>query len=217
MRRKVTPLRLRLLGLAFVCIVIAIDVHTHQFIIPIFLGLITWGKAWLKTLTPKLALYVLKNGLVIQLRQLLMKVSSHFILNSHKPLRKAINSFKLSALNRLKGLFAAYLRMPLWLRCSIAIGVLLATAGSSLAVFALLIIPQPVLDWLRGRVMSTLNKLGVTKFFAASYQFLVPDSLRHRWHMHVKWTIGRRQVRAAAQLAKTVQKTSMPQLDTSKD
>lgn len=213
MRQRVPPLGVRLLVLAFVCIVIAIDVQTKQLIIPIFLGLITWGKAWLKTLTPKVAIYFLKNGLVIQLRQLLVKVSTHLLVNSHKPWRKAAHGFKVAAIEKCKNLPAAYLRMPLWLRCAVAIGLLLATAGSSLAVFALLIIPQPVLDWLRGRVAKTLNKLGVTQFFAALYRFLVPTSLRYRWHMHVKWTIGRRQVRAAAQLAKTVQNLPKPKIN----
>lgn len=32
--------------------------QTNRFIIPIFLGLITWGTAWLKTFTPKPVLLV---------------------------------------------------------------------------------------------------------------------------------------------------------------
>lgn len=198
-------LRLTLLGLLFVSVVIAVVTYTEQFFVPIFLGLLTWGKAWLKSLTPKLGLILLKNGVVIQLRRLLVQASTHLFVKSHRPWRRWITNTRLSILGMLKSWFDRYMRYPLWVRTAIALILLLTTAGSSLAVFALLIIPQPVLNWLRRQVMSMLNKLGVTQFFSAIWRFLIPEHLRLRWHMYIKWTLGRRQVHAARLLHNKVQ------------
>ncbi|NND89380.1 MAG: hypothetical protein HKN42_00850 [Granulosicoccus sp.] len=119
---------------------------------------------------------------------------------------------RLYLINALKNSLARYLNLPLWMRTALALLLLLATAGSSLAVFALLIIPQPVLNWLRQKVMSTLNKLGVTRLFTVVWRYLVPARWRERWHMHVKWTLGRRQVQAAKRLHETVRRTAAASL-----
>lgn len=189
--------RLKVLGVLFVCVVISVIVYTHQLVIPLFLGILTWGKAWFKSLTPKIGLLFLKNGLVIQIRRIAVKASTHIFVNSHRPWRRWITTARLSIVENIKQWFANYMGLALWLRTVIALSVLLATAGSSFAVFALLIIPQPVLNWLRKQLMSTFNKLGVSQFFSALWKFIVPATLRHRWHMHIKWTLGRRQVQAA--------------------
>ena len=178
-------------------VVVAVVTYTEQLIVPIFLGLLTWGKAWLKSLTPKLGLILVKNGVVIQLRRMLVQASTHFFVKSHRPWRRWITTTRLTFIGLLKRWFDRYMQCPLWLRTAIALILLLTTAGSSFAVFALLIIPQPVLNWLRRQVISMLNKLGVTQFFAAIWPFLIPEKLRHRWHMYIKWTLGRRQVQAA--------------------
>lgn len=191
----------------FVCVVIAVVLHTHQIIIPLFLGLLTWGKAWLKSLTPKLGILLLKNGLIIQLRRLMMQASTHVLVNSHKPLRRRVASWKSLAITSLRGWISGYLSLPLWLRTVIALAVLLITAGSSAVLFALLIIPQPVLNWLKQRTVATLNKLGVTKMFSALWKISVPEKLRYRWHMHLKWTIGRHQVSTARRLHEKVIET----------
>lgn len=201
-----SKLRLTLIGLLFVGVVLAVASYTHQLIIPLFLGLFIWGKAWLKSLTPKLGLLLIKNGAAIQARRLAVQTSTHLLVKSHRPWRRWLTQARLVVLGKLKGGFARYMNYPLWLRSALAIGVLLTTAGSTFAVFALLIIPQPVLDWLREQVMSMLNKLGVTRFFATLWQSLVPSMLRHRWHMYVKWELGRRQVVAAKKLHSSVVK-----------
>ncbi len=197
-------LRLTLLGLLFLSVVIAVVSYTHQLIIPLFLGMLAWGKVWIKSLTPKLGLLLMKNGVVIQARRLLVQASTHILVKSHRPWRRWISSLRLSLLKSFKNGFARYLGCPLWLRTVLALLLLLATAGSSFAVFALLVIPQPVLNWLRQKVLGMLNKLGVTQFFAAIWRFLIPVSLRNRWHIHVKWTLGRRQVLAAKRLHQSV-------------
>lgn len=204
MRRYATPGRLRVIGVLFLCVVAAVVAYTHQLVIPIFLGLLTWGKAWLKTLTPKLGLVLVKNSVFVQVRRILMQASAHIFVKSHKPWRRFITALRIAIIDSVKNIFAGYMRMPLWIRCSIAIAVLVATAGSSVAVFALLIVPQPVLDWLRVRTMTMLNRLGITKLFSALWNFAVPKAVRHRWHMYVKWTLGRRQVVAAQKLHETV-------------
>lgn len=203
MSAPATPtLKLTLLAVLFVSAVVAVVMYTEQLIVPIFLGLLTWGKVWLKSLTPKLGLLLVKNGLVIQLRRLLVQASTHLIVKSHRPWRRLITTTRLTLISLLKDWFDRYMLYPLWLRTAIALLLLLTTAGSSFAAFALLIIPQPVLNWIRRQVMSMLNKLGVTQFFAAIWRFLIPETLHHRWHMHIKWTLGRRQVQAARLLHK---------------
>ena len=197
-------LRLTLLGLLFVSVVLAVATYTHQLIIPLFLGMLTWGKVWIKSLTPKLGLLVMKNGVVIQARRLLVQASTHILVKSHRPWRRWVVSTRLTLLGTLKSAFARYLGFPLWLRTALALLLLLATAGSSFAVFALLVIPQPVLNWLRQKVLGMLNKMGVTQLFAALWRFVIPEAVRHRWHMHVKWTLGRRQVLAAKRLHQSV-------------
>lgn len=204
MRQLNRPGRLQILGVLFVVVVVAVFIHTHQLIIPLFLGLFTWGKAWIKILTPKLALLFMKNSASIQSRRMVMQASTHIFVKSHKPWRRRITSLKLSASALLKNTLAGYLGMPLWLRTLIALGVLLITAGSSFAVFALLIIPQPVLNWLEQRVKTTLRKLGITKLFSTLWKFIIPEQIRHRWYMYVKWTLGRRQVTTAKRIHKNV-------------
>ena len=192
--------RLTLLGLLFVSVVVAVFSYTHQLIVPIFLGLFTWGKAWLKTLTPKLGLLLLKNGFFIQIRKFVTQASAHVFLKSHRPLRHWLAAARTALATTTKQWFDRYMGLALWARTIIALTLLLLTAGSSFAVFALLIVPQPVLNWMRKQVMTMLNKLGVTKFSAALWRFAVPQALRHRWHMYVKWSLGRRQVVAAKSL-----------------
>lgn len=208
MRKSPPPskLRLTLIGVAFVAVVAAVASYTSQLIIPLFLGLLTWGKAWLKSLTPKLGMLLVKNSAVIQIRRVLMQASTHVFVKSHKPWRRSITAIRLQAMRTVKHSLEGYLRLPLWLRSLLAVLLLLITAGSSLAVFALLVIPQPVLNWLRKQVMSLLNKLGVTQFFGAIWRFVIPEQLRHRWHMYVKWTLGRRQVNAARKVHERIQR-----------
>jgi len=199
-----------LLGTLFFVTVVAIVVYSDTLVLPIFLGLLTWGKAFLKSLTPKFALLLLKNSAFIQIRRLIAEATTHFFVKSHKPWRRWLTSTKTTLLAWLKHVFARYRGSPLWVRSAIAIALLLATAGSSAAVFALMIIPQPVLNWLHQQVMTLLNKLGVTQLFRALWNVVVPEYLRHRWHMYVKWTLGRRQVLAARQLHEKVIKPRHP-------
>lgn len=205
-----STLRLTLIGVLFVSGVIAVASYTHQLIIPLFLGLLTWGKVWLKSLTPKLGLLLMKNGLVIQLRRLLVQASTHVFVKSHRPWRRWLTASKQALITVIRQAFGRFMGLPLWARTTLALLLLLATAGSSLAVFALLVIPQPLLNWLRQKVMGTLNKLGVTQFFAALWRFVVPASIRRRWHIYVKWTLGRRQVIAARRLHESVRRQEPP-------
>jgi len=197
---KLSKLRLALVGVAFVVTVATIAIYTKQLIIPLFLGLLTWGKAWLKTLTPKLALLLLKNGFAIQLRRILVQTSTHIFVKSHRPWRRWIISTKNTATELTKRLIRYYLALPLWLKSTLALLILLATAGSTLAVFALLVIPQPVLSWLRKQMQNMLNKLGATQLFKALWRVAIPATLRTRWYMYVKWTLGRQQVNAAKKI-----------------
>ena len=104
--------------------------------------------------------------------------------------------------------------LDLWLRSVLAILLLIATAGSSFAVFALLVIPQPVLNWLRNQLKTLLNKLGVTQFFSAIWRFILPSRLRTRWYMYVKWTLGRLQLSAAKRVHTKFKKEPINEYDT---
>ncbi|MEM1403868.1 MAG: hypothetical protein AAGG55_11100 [Pseudomonadota bacterium] len=204
MDQQPSSLKLQLLGASFVLAVVLLVANTHQFIVPIFFGLLAWSKVVLKKLTPKLGLLLAKNSFFIQLRSYLMKISTHLFVKSHKPWRRILTRIRVALFSALSGLFEAYLALPLWVRTGVALAVLAATAGSSFAVFALLIIPQPLLDWL-GRLLSrSLNRLGVTQMLTALWKLLVPERLRYRWHLFVKWELGRRQVRAARKIHERV-------------
>ena len=189
----------------FLGVVILIVAQTQQLVIPLFLGLLTWFKvlgkglvkALLQTLTPKLGVLLLKNSVFIQLRKLAIQASTHLLVKSHKPWRRVLTRIRVALGSAISRFFSGYLSLPLGVRTLIAIVVLLATAGSSLAVFALLIVPQPLLNWLQVRLRVILGRLGVTQFFSALWRIVVPRSLRERWYMYVKWTLGRRQVAAA--------------------
>jgi hypothetical protein len=199
-KQPLSKLRITLIGFAFVAVVAAVASYTHQLIVPLFLGMLTWGKVWLKSLTPKLGALLLKNGLIIQIRQLLVKASTHVFVKSHKPWRRWLIALKSELFALIKQVFDRYMGLALWLRSVLAILLLLVTAGSSFVVFALLVIPQPVLNWLRKQFMGLLNKLGVTQFFSAVWRFILPATLRTKWYMYVKWTLGRQQVSAAKHL-----------------
>jgi len=195
-----------LIGALFLCVVIAITTYKEQIVLPLFLGLITWGKAFFKTLTPKLGVVLFKNSVVIQLRRMIVQMSTHFFVKSHTPWRRALLNIKNRVTNWFKLIFKLYWQSPLWVRTAIAIALLLTTAGSSLAIFALLIIPQTVLAWLQKQFMSIMNKLGVSQLFAAIWRWVVPDRLRQRWTMYFKWTLGRKQIVAARRLSEEMQR-----------
>lgn len=192
-----SPRRLQLLGVLFVAVVVAVILHSQQLVIPVFLGLIAWGKVWLKKLTPKLAMLLAKNSLILQLRRFAMRASAHLFVKSHRPWRRFLTKVRVALVTAVGNLFSGYMNLPLWLRTAIALAVLIATAGSSFAIFALLIIPQPLLNWLGTRLGALLHSLGLTQLLSTLWDFLMPEALRHRWYMFLKWTLGRQQVKAA--------------------
>ena len=177
-----------------------IAVYRDALVLPLFLGLLTWGKALLKQLSLKMAFALAKNSLFLQIRRFIVMVFSHLLIKSHKPFRRRVSSFQVSIKNMLYSVFSRYMDSPLWLRTAIALGLLAITAGSSAAILALLIIPQPLLNWLKKQVLTLSNKVGVTQLFRGVWIRVVPGHWHHQWHMYVKWTLGRRQVRAAQQL-----------------
>lgn len=172
--------------------------------LPLFLGLLTWGKALLKQLTLKMALVLAKNSLFIQIRRFIVHVFSHVLIKSHKPFRRRASFLQTSIKNLLYSVFSRYMNSPLWLRTAIALGLLAVTAGSSAAILALLIIPQPLLNWLKKQLMTVFNKIGITQLIRNVWTRLIPDRWQHQWHMYVKWTLGRRQVRAAQLLHRRI-------------
>ena len=179
--------------------------------LPLFLGLLTWGKALLKQLSLKMAFVLAKNSLFIQIRRFIVQVFSHVLIKSHKPFRRRVSSLQVSIKNVLYDVFSRYMNSPLWLRTAIALGLLALTAGSSAAILALLIIPQPLLNWLKKQLMTVSKKIGVTQLFRSVWRRLIPDHWQHQWHMYVKWTLGRRQVRAAQHLHRRI---NASQIDT---
>ena len=198
--RKPDPIRVALPGVAFLIVVIGTIIYHHTLVVPLFLGLLAGAKALLKALTPKLALFFVKNSLALKLRQLLIRGSAHFLVLTHKPWRLQIRQARLQLTGLVIDGFRRYLNSPLWIRASIALVLLILTASSSYLFLALLIIPQPILNWLQQQVLNLLNKLGVTHLFKALWTFLVPLHLRRRWEVYQKWTLGRRQIKAAQQL-----------------
>jgi len=147
-----------------------------------------------------MAFALAKNSLFIQVRRFIVQVFSHLLIKSHKPFRRRVSSFQESIKSMLYAVFSRYMSSPLWVRTAIALGLLAVTAGSSAAILALLIIPQPLLNWLKKQLMTLSNKIGVTQLFKSVWTRLVPNQWQHQWHMYVKWTLGRRQVRAAQHL-----------------
>ena len=188
------------MGIVFVAVVVLIAVFRDTLLLPLFLGFIAWGKALLRQVTLKMALMLAKNSLFIQLRRFVVQAFSHVLIKSHKPFRRSVSLFQTSVKDILVAAFSWYMTSPLWLRTAIALGLLALTAGSSAAILALLIIPQPLLNWLKGQLKTLSNKIGVTQLFRGVWRRLVPDGWQHQWHMYVKWTLGRRQVRAAQHL-----------------
>ena len=169
-------------------------------VIPIFLGLVTLLRAISKSITPKLVLLIVKNSLIIKIRQIITRGSAHLVVLSHRPARQKLRTLKVTITNFLAGLFRRYMGSRLWIRTSIALGLLLLTASSSYVFFALLIIPQPLLNWVKKQFVNTLNKLGITQTLNAFWRFLVPARLQQRWHIYRKWSLGRKQILTARRL-----------------
>ena len=200
--------RIALLGTLFACLVGAIALHAHALFLPITLGLLAWAKqtllGWAKLLTPKLALALAKNGAVIKARDLVVGSSTQLLVMSHRPWRRRLLGLKL-ALGRTSGrigraLLRRWLAAPLWVRCLIAALVLGATASSAWAVLALLIVPQPIVEFLKARALAFLNKLGVLRGLDVAWRRLVPTGPRERVDRWRRWTLGRRQVRASREV-----------------
>lgn len=188
------------LSLIFLFIVTLTVIHHNTFVIPIFLGLFSFIKTSFKKLTPELVLLLVKHSLVIKLRQFITRGSAHLLVLSHRPSRLKLRSFKLIATGYAIDLLGRYLLLPLWLRTVIALTLLVLTASSSYVFIALLIIPQPVLTWVKNLLMGLFNKLGITQAFNVIWRFFVPASLQNRWSIYQKWTLGRRQIMTARRL-----------------
>ena len=166
-------------------------------------------KGLFKQLTPKFLVLLFKNSLFLKIKQLLIRGSTRFVVLSHKPWRHRMRWLKTTLSNTILGIIRHYMQAPLWLRTAIALGLLFATASSSYVVIALLIIPQPILSWLRRMLFTTLNRLGITHIFKAIWKFLIPEKLQKKWYMHQKWTMGRRQVITARKLKATIINTCL--------
>lgn|GEM_PF-1442405 len=181
-----------------------IATYQHSFFLPIFLGLFTWLKAtlgaWLKLVTPKLGVALLKNSFAIKLRDVVVKGLTEFAVFSHRPWRRRIMALKKSVTDSCLSVLRVYLGYPLWLRCLIAISVLTLTASSTWAVLALLIVPQPIIEWLKLRATVILRKLGVLKSLDTLSRRVVPAPAQARWDRYRRWTLGRRQIRASREL-----------------
>jgi len=161
-------------------------------------------KGLFKLLTPKFLVLLFKNSLFLKIKQLLIRASTRFAVLSHKPWRHKMRSLKTSVSRTSLKVIQHYLEFPLWLRTAIALGILFATASSSYVIIALLIIPQSILNWLKGLLIKMLNRSGITHLFNAVWKFLVPVKLQRKWYMHRKWTMGRRQVIAAQRLRESI-------------
>lgn len=199
-RRRVSARTVSLLGTLFVAVVVAIVVYRHTLVVPLYLGLIAWAKVAVKSVTPKLGMLLLKNGAVVKGRDIAVDVGTRFFVTSHRPWRRRLVALRQGATEAVLGVFRRYLSYPLWVRCLIAIALLAVTASSTWVVFALLIVPQPIIEWLKLRVRVILNKLGVLKSLDAVWRWLLPERLRTRWDRYRTWTLARRQLRAAREV-----------------
>jgi len=193
----------------FVVIAITITWHQRSLLLPIFIGLSATLKGWLKLLTPKFLVLLFKNSLFLKVKQILIRASTRFAVLSHKPWRHKLRSLKASISRTSLKIIQLYLNSPLWLRTSIALGILFVTASSSYVVIALLIIPQSILTWLKRLILKMLNRSGITHLFSAIWKFAVPANVQHKWYMHRKWTMGRRQVITAQRLRSTILNSNM--------
>lgn len=181
-------------------VVIAIAYSQHVLLLPLFIGMSGVLKGALKLLTPKFLVLLFKNSLFLKIKQLLIRSSTRFVVLSHKPWRLRMKWLKATISQTALSILQLYLQSPLWLRTAIALGLLFATASSSYLVIALLIIPQPILNWAKKTIMKTLNRTGITHIVKLVYKFLIPADTRHKWYMHSKWTMGRRQIMTARRL-----------------
>jgi hypothetical protein len=206
-------LRLTLLGILFVVSVTAIVFHQKTLLLPLYLSLLAWVKTAFKSLTPKLVVALLKNSIFLKIRGVVIQLSTRFFVLSHRPWRRTLGLWKDRAVDFIKTVYRRYTGSALWLRSAVALALLAVTASSSYMFIAILIIPQSLLNWIRKLITNTLSKLGLTKLLNAIWQFLIPATLRHRWYMYNKWTLGRRQLNASRRMrekAKHLPKTLLP-------
>lgn len=199
-----TRLRLTLLGILFVAVVIAVTYYQRSFLVPLFFGMSVTIKGLFKLLTPKFLVLLFKNSVFLKIKQLLIRGSTRFVVLSHRPWRHRMRWIKTSLSQFILRVIRYYIEAPLWLRTAIALGLLVATASSSYVVLALLIIPQPILAWLRRIFFTTLNRTGITHIFNVIWKYLVPKDTQRKWYMHRKWTMGRRQIKTARKLRETI-------------
>jgi len=173
----------------------------HSFFLPIFLGLFTWLKAtlgaWLKLVTPKLGVALLKNSFAIKLRDVVVKGLTEFAVFSHRPWRRRIMALKKSVTDSCLSVLRVYLGYPLW-------------ASSTWAVLALLIVPQPIIEWLKLRATVILRKLGVLKSLDTLSRRVVPAPAQARWDRYRRWTLGRRQIRVCTQMIVSCRELQYP-------
>lgn len=181
-------------------VVIVTVIYQHAFFLPIFLGLISTAKSLLNNITPKLIVLLLKNSMLIKLQQFFTRGSAHFILLSHRPWRRKLLRLKRQLIKTALRIPRWYMQRKLWIRTVIALVLLVLTASSSYVFIALLIIPQPLVNWVKLQIMTLLNKLGITQFLDTAWRYVIPASWQSRWCIYQKWTLGRRQIKTARRM-----------------
>ena len=202
-------MRLTLLGVVFVLAVGAIAYWQHTLLLPLFVGLFALLKSFLKLLSPQFLMPIIKNSIYLNIKQRLIKNSTRVVMLSHRPWRHKLRNLQIVVTQWVKKIISLYLQSALWLRTALALIVLIATASSSYVVLALLIIPQPIVNWLKRWVMNFLNKTGVIRVTDMIWKWVVPAKWQHKWYMYRKWTLGRSQVKTAQDLHYRFQNTQI--------
>lgn len=68
------------------------------------------------------------------------------------------------------------------------------TAGTGYMFIAFLTLPAPVILWVKGVLVTLINKTGVGAALTKLHSMLVPAALTHRVYLFFKWKVGRSRI-----------------------
>lgn len=169
---------------------------------PLWVALGAHVQVLLKALTPQNFFLFIKNGTLGVAKKKAISVGPEIVVQGYSPWRRKTARVRQAIADKALTVVALYRGSPLWVQIAIAAGILILGASSGYAILAVLIIPQPVMIFLKTQITALLNKTGVTKLFTWITERVIPQKWRFKYRVLTRWKIGRRKILLARKIHK---------------
>lgn len=159
-------------------------------VLPLWTLLVQWLNAAWKFLTPSNLFSFLQKGTATHVQKKALTALPEAAVQGHGPTRRKLNRLKKNAVAILMRCVDWYRSLNLIIQVGIACALLVLGASTGYVFLAMLVIPQPVINWLKVSAIKFINKTGIAKFYYWLISFILPRPYRIR----IKWTIARKKI-----------------------